>query len=225
VPPPFNYAFAIVDERAVVFSVAPQRSWGMTGLPITDVLSAEQLEAVLASFRFLGEAPSPSPDGAGDPDLINSFEVTLPDGWRGEWFAEGFHASGDGSSLTIRLGTPDGRLVTCEVPGRPWERCRDRVVPNLEAFREAVATGPPEGCGWCVPPATETSSTLGGEESWQIDFFGYEYPARSSETARYVLAIHDGRPYFVRFHTSANGPQPDRRALWDEILETFAFLD
>jgi hypothetical protein len=39
-----------------------------------------------------------------------------------------------------------------------------------------------------------------------------------------VLALHEGRPLFIRLHTSANGPQEGRRALWDEILETVRFL-
>jgi hypothetical protein len=153
------------------------------------------------------------------------FEIRVPRFWAIENRDDVVDARGDGTKLTIRVGTADGRLVTCERPARPWERCRDRNITNLDEFREAVAVGPPAGCDWCIPGGWPgRPDTLGGDEAWEIAFYGYEYPAHGSETAHYVMAIHDGRPYFLRFHTSAEGPQESRKALWSEILETFTFL-
>jgi hypothetical protein len=181
---------------------------------------------ILPTFRFLGDAPEADSEWVGQAirDQAAGFEIRVPRFWTVNSSPGTFHMRDNGTSLTIRIGDADGRLVTCQTPARPWERCRDVQITNLEEFRDAVATGPPEGCGWCIPGATNTSSTLGGEAAWRIAFFGYEYPAQSSETALYVLALHDGRPFFIRFHTSANGQQEGRRALWDEILETVRFL-
>jgi hypothetical protein len=392
VAPTSNYAFAFVDGRPVVFSIAPLRPWGMVGLPNTEVLDRDQLEAILGSFRFLdgqaeadeeaGSEPStyihptglysvdlppgseviseddrevrlrvsfvqgafspvpatavlviragtedgriwmcartrcddvkpkntydlarllvgderrvectlyrpctttrwtslggenailvlqrsstsllvvregrpfwllwqdPLPNGllnsfrfldgqaeaeyAWESQLIRSdsagFEIRVPISWRLDDQGDVVRLNGDGNSLTLRVGTAGGRIVTCDSPDRPWERCRDRIVTSLDELREAVAVGPPPGCDWCIPGGwlgLDRESTLDGEEAWRIAFYGYEYPARGSETALYVLALHDGRPYFLRFHTSAEGSQDSRRALWSEILETFTFL-
>jgi hypothetical protein len=188
-----------------------------------DVLPA----GLLASFRFLDGVAEP--DFAGEGQLIRSetagFEMRVPGTWSVDDRGDMIQLDGARTSLTIRVGSVDGRLVTCDRPARPWERCRDEVVTNLDELREAVAVGPPAGCGWCIPGGHGQTATLAGEEAWTISFYGYEYPAHGSETALYVLAIHDHRPYFVRFHTSAEGPQNTTRSvLWNEILETFRFL-
>jgi hypothetical protein len=100
------------------------------------------------------------------------------------------------------------------------------AITNLDDLREAVEPVPPVGCDWCIPGITESrASTLGGAEAWRIWRYGYEYPAHGGENALYVLAIHEGRPYFLRFHSSAErAPENPAFALWDEILGTFAFL-
>jgi hypothetical protein len=47
------YAFAIVNERPVVFTFMPTPSWGMAGYPVTEYIDAGQRQAILDSFRFL----------------------------------------------------------------------------------------------------------------------------------------------------------------------------
>jgi hypothetical protein len=49
----YLYAFAIVNERPVVFSFMPTPSWGMAGYPVKEYIDAGQRQAILDSFRFL----------------------------------------------------------------------------------------------------------------------------------------------------------------------------
>ncbi len=151
------------------------------------------------------------------------YRIRIPRFWTMNEQGSNVEMRGFGTSLTIRVGQPDGQLITCEAPDRPWERCRDARIANLDEFRDAVATGPPAGCGWCIPGAKRSVSTMAGEEAVFIRFHGYEYPAQGAESALYVLTIHEDRPYFIRFHTSAERRSPPH--LWDEILASFQFVD
>jgi hypothetical protein len=47
------YAFAIVNERPVVFTFMPTPSWGMAGYPAREYPGAGLRQAILDSFRFL----------------------------------------------------------------------------------------------------------------------------------------------------------------------------
>jgi hypothetical protein len=47
------YAFAIVNDRPVVFTFLPTKAWWMVGDPETEYLDAAQRQAILDSFRFL----------------------------------------------------------------------------------------------------------------------------------------------------------------------------
>jgi hypothetical protein len=196
------------------------------GRPFVLSWQGPHAERLFEGFRFLDRGIER--DYAWEGQLIRSpatgFEMRVPRFWSVHEEDGVLQLNGEGTSLTVRVGTLEGQLATCDRPDRPWERCRKGRITTLDEFLDAVAVGPPAGCGWCIPGGGSRATTLGGDEALEIAFYGYEYPARGSETALYVLAIHDGRPYFLRFHTSAEGHQDSRRALWSEILETFTFL-
>jgi hypothetical protein len=173
--------------------------------------------------------PSPtSPSSSTRAFSEVGFQLVLPDGWSvREETADTVELAGEGSQLTVRVGDSDGRILTCDMPDRPWERCRDVTITTLDEFKDAVKQDPVEGCsGLCAPSAGGRPATLAGEEAWLVKIYGYEYPAHGGENALYVLALHGGRPYFLRFHTSANfapGSPPGSR--WDFIVDSFQFVD
>ena len=73
------------------------------------------------------------------------FEIGIPEHWSIYEDGKSIRIRGPGTSLTIRVGRADGQLLTCQEPARPWERCRNARITNLDGFREAVAVGLPPG--------------------------------------------------------------------------------
>lgn len=151
------------------------------------------------------------------------FQIRIPRFWAVDEHGANVEMGGEGTDFSVRVGDSRGQLLTCDQPDRPWERCRDVVITSLTGFADAVKQGPVEGCsGLCAPWPNGRTAMLAGEDAWRVDFAGYEYPARSGENALYILALHEGRPYFLRFHTSADRTPG---SLWDEIAATFEFVD
>ena len=228
-PPAYYTVMAMHDARPVILQFD---HWAIK----YGYWSQHTVDQIVASFRFTdpigsGARSTSSPalpislpwEGQQLVFAEAGFRVRIPRFWTVHEQGPNIWMSGDGTDFSVRAGDAQGRLLTCDQPGRPWERCRDVVITSIEDFVEAVKQGPVEGCGGlCAPAPSGGSATLAGEDAWRVNIFGYEYPAHGAENALYVLALHYGRPLFLRFHTSA-----DRKpgSVWDEIVASFEFVD
>jgi hypothetical protein len=152
-----------------------------------------------------------------------AIELRVPRSWTVEDEAGVISVSGDETSLTIRVGNRTGWLRTCDTPARRWERCRGVRITDLATMWHAIRLAPALGCGYCVSVRERRPIRIDGEDGIRWELSGYEYPARGGEHALYVLAMHDGRPYFIRFHTSQAAFRQTPR-LWSAIVRTFEFM-
>jgi hypothetical protein len=225
VAPPFNYAFAFVRDRPVLFGIAAHRPWGMVGDPVTEVLDQDQLQAILDSFRFVGAATAPSPDGeTSAPDLgraVWSMASPLPTGWR--QLADSPPGvslfRGVAGTASITVGSPAGQVTTCPESSGPWEVCRQVSVGTIDELMDAIEPRGAVEHGIPVPgPVTRGSFDLDGIVANRISIESYEYPARGAEHVTYLLALHDGRPVVLRFHTTRETP---REGWIDEFVHGF----
>jgi hypothetical protein len=188
-------------------------------------ISSAMLEEIIASFRFL--------DPAGSTVVTfpaEGFELTVPYLWRGRESTTRpnvVKAEGPGfgtAELLVSSGDPSGRVQTCLRSAGAWESCRlvtahslaelEEAVPFLRERTEVPAPAPAGHMG-------RQPITLDGEPATQIQVLDTEEPAAGPELIRYVVALHDGRPFVLRFHSSSGTPP----AWIGELLEGFRFLD
>jgi hypothetical protein len=176
------------------------------------------VEEMLDGFAFIDPPPPPPPEqvlSAADGRV----ELALPSAW---YMIEGdldaFHLFKQ--RMTVAAGSADGAITTCTDPAGPWERCREVKVGSLDALAEAVQPALVSDHGVGPPIARSERGTLDGEPSVVLRIQAYEHPARGGQEVVYIAAFHDGRPYLVRIHTSANHVR-DLGA----VIAGFRFLD
>ena len=229
-PPAYYTVMAMHDSRPVILQFDHWAiKWGYWSQRTVDeiVASFQFIEPVSGGYLPPPASPIPALSSRWEGQQLvfaeAGFQVRIPRFWNVDAQGSNVVMGGEGTHFSVRVGDAQGRLLTCDQPDRPWERCRDVVVTTLDEFADAVKQGPVVGCGdLCPPAASGGSASLAGEDAWRVTIFGYEYPAHGGENALYILALHEGRPYFLRFHTSA-----DRKPgfLWDEIVASFEFVD
>jgi hypothetical protein len=113
------------------------------------------------------------------------------------------------------------QFITCERPAGPWERCRIAHARSLRQLEAAVAIDPSPDDGVAWVSSSRQISRLDGERAVVIRVNAYEYPAQGGLARAYILAMHDGRPWFIRLWTSADS----LGTAGDEVLEGFHFTD
>lgn len=172
------------------------------------------------SFRFIDPAPAVPEQVLADPG--GRFEVALPAGWTQVRRDDGvFLVDLDGERLAIRVGDDDGTVTPCEVPAGPFEQCEEITAQSLDELATAVAPAPSSDPGIGPPMIRRDSTTIDGEPAVIFRLEAYEPPAKGGQHLAYVVAIHDGRPYILRFWTG------DDRGLRDvdEAIAGFRFTD
>jgi hypothetical protein len=131
------------------------------------------------------------------------------------------------NSFTILAGDSQGTVRTCTNP-RYWEICKTVTPTSVDDLVQAVSGGwGPIGDGGIGPVNVDaTEITLGGESAVLVRIRAQEGSAHGVEVVTYVLTIHEGRPYVLRFHTSdESGASDDGGAWFANTLETFRFSD
>ncbi len=193
--------------------------------------SPAEVQAMIDSFRFLDADATPAPTALPTGGDVVSFpdrgiELTLPTGWTA-WTnapdtAVFLERLGSGRA-SISVGDPTGEIRTCPESSGPWEVCRDVKALTLAELTAAVEPIYADEHGITVPGlVTRGTLVLDGEDANRVNIKSYEYPARGYEHVTYILAIHDGQPFIIRFHTMLNEP-PDG---WiSDFLSGFRFLD
>ncbi len=138
------------------------------------------------------------------------FQLVLPAGWSvNEEGADAVVISGPGRRMLVRIGDAAGHLPnSCLRADRlGFEQCSAVVVDVLDDFKNTF-------CDGCL--ASSRPDSLAGEAASRVRISGYEY----------VAALHDGRPYVVRFRmTYAFQPSAPGVPSWESILDTFQFVD
>ena len=120
----------------------------------------------------------------------------------------------------MRAGRPDGSILRGDVPAGPWDQCERVTVATLEDLAAAVMAAPIDDHGVGPPVSRRTDGTLDGEPSAVVRTQAYEYPAQSAQEVAYVVAMHEGRPYILRYWTSKN-ELPDL----ESVIAGFRFVD
>ncbi|HEX5014825.1 MAG TPA: hypothetical protein VFV72_11785 [Candidatus Limnocylindrales bacterium] len=175
---------------------------------------------IIDSIRF---APPPEAPELGltlvAPD--GSFRADLAEGWglpKGRDPAVAYAARG-GTHLEIRVGDQRGHIRPCDpdTPRSGWETCDEAVIQSVEDVGPALALHPIS----YGPLTTWEDVVLDGEPAVIQFSSGYEYPARGGQNLAYVAAVHNGRPYVLRFWTSASTPQ----FYIEEVIDGFHFTD
>jgi hypothetical protein len=177
-------------------------------------------EQLFDSFRFVDPGPASTDQVLVDPG--GRFEVSLAGAWSQRSRDDGlFIADLDQDRLTVRVGDDDGRITRCETPANVWEACGEVTVTSLEELAAAVAPiiGEP---GLSTPSFRRDESTLDGERSVVYRIQGYEPEAQGGQWIIYVVAMHDGRPYILRFWSGQDFVAP--RGV-DEAIAGFRFTD
>ena len=159
------------------------------------------IEEMIAGFAFTDVELPPVAETFTTADGL--VELALPSGWQPFSGDDGLFLGRD-HRMTVRVGDEDGTITTCDEPAAPWELCREVQATTLEELAAAVQPGPLDDHGVGPPEPRRDDGTLGGEPSVVTRIQAYEYPARSGQEVVYIVAIHDGRPYIVRMHTTDN---------------------
>jgi hypothetical protein len=123
------------------------------------------------------------------------------------------------AGVTVWRGDNLGQFVTCERPAGPWERCRIAHARSLRQLEAAVAINPSADNGVGRVSWSREISRLDGERAVIMRINAYEYPAQGGQALAYILAIHDGRPWFIRLWTS----EDTLGGSVDEVLNGFHF--
>jgi hypothetical protein len=147
--------------------------------------------ALLNSWQFLDEPAADAPLVITDTDA--GYELTLPPGVRegsGRAFERVF-LQGEAVVLVVVVGEPDGSITICH-----HRSCNAIVADSLEDLRAAVHAA---GANRALELRTvHRPTTLGGVPA-ELEFLregGMVVPS----TYRWVYAIHDGRPFAIRFN-------------------------
>ena len=178
------------------------------------------VEQMLDGFAFV-DPPPPTPPEHVLSALDGRVELALPSSWYViDGDPDGFHLRTLKQRMTVIAGSADGEIRTCTDPAAPWELCREVKVTSLDALAEAVQPAPIKDHGIGPPSGRTERGTLGGEPSIVVRIHAYEHPAHGGQEVVYIATFHDGRPYLVRIHTTAN----EVRDL-GEIIAGFRFVD
>ena len=236
-------------------ATTPQSRSGMWPRPSTDrgaqhpwrLLAAAAVAVVLATSigvavrtAFIGlpspsplpvASPSPSrtpvpsarPDAAREPRTAvapdGSFEIVLPSAL---WTIESgqdptaLYLQHRGTEISIRAGDEDGRLIPCDAAADTWETCVAVSATTLDAL--AAAVGLPEEMD-----AVGSTTTL-DEEPAVIERLDLDVPPAPAHFA-YVTAVHNGRPYLLRFWQPPSGSPGGLNGDIGLLLDAFHFTD
>ncbi len=193
--PELEHVFAIHDGRAVVVT-----------LDLTSgLVSRASFDEMVAGFHYLAQpAPEPVVMTLTAPD--GSFHVGLARGWNASEGTDrtAVYATTGSSRLAIFVGDASGMIQRCDRPAAPWEECGRVRVTTLDELVEATMVKPIADHGVGPPSGHYDEVVLDGERAVVVHIQAYEYPAKSGQELVYVLAMHDGRPYILRFWTSRN---------------------
>jgi hypothetical protein len=202
-----SYAVAIHDRRPVAIRF-DEGDW---------TVAPDVFEILLERFVFIDPdvAPVDQEIMTADGHVI----VALSNAWTvGENPTVIEH--GAKQRMTIRIGSADGTITTCDRPAGPWELCRKVKATTLEELSAVVQPGPDGEPGIGDPMAVSVDDVLGGEPSVVTRIQAYEPPARGAQEVVYIVAIHDGRPVIVRIHTTAANVVD-----LDSVIAGFRFVD
>lgn len=219
------HAYTIHDGRPVVLAFD---FWNIA----FERISVDYLVRMLESFRWLDEpAGTGIFPGAGFsirlPTLWKVVRPSAPPGDPNVIYFEKGARSGDALfSLTVIAGDEDGSVRTCITP-RIWEVCQQLAPASLEELALATYEELHVPALGLAPTVAVRDTTIDGEPAMQV-----EIDALTSkkcclymvvpEHADYMVVIHKGRPFVLRFLTIIGGA---REVWFDELLADFHFLD
>jgi hypothetical protein len=167
------------------------------------VVAEGTVDQMLMGFEFIDE-PKPTVPEQSFSALDGRVDVGLPSTWTVARSDPDTFYRGSRQRMTLRVGSTDGSILTCEKPAGPWELCRTVEVTSLDELAAAVRPAPIDDHGVGPPAGRTERATLGGEPSVVVRIQAYEYPAHGGQEVAYIATFHDGRPYLVRIHTTAN---------------------
>ncbi len=154
-----------------------------------------------------------------------SYTISMPVGWgdRGVGSEPSVLTLSNGEiELSIRTANEGGRISTCDTGAGPWETCRtlDAAITSTD-LADAIGLTPTPEEGIAPLGPVRTSMSLDGEPAAVISIEANEYPAKGAEFVKYVVAVHNGRPFIIRVWTSGAGGIPPA----GELLGGFSFVD
>jgi len=136
------------------------------------------------------------------------FDISLPERWRRTSGADRttMTATRFSTRLFIASGDEESMIRICEQPVASWEDCTPQPAADIEELNGAIAPKaasreePYRTIGW-------SQTTLNGEPAVLLRIEAWE-PGRGGQWITYVAAMHHGRPFVIRLH-STSGPIND----------------
>ena len=180
-------------------------------------VAPDVFDSMIESFAFIGVVLEPVADVFTTAD--GHVELGLPTPWRQFSGDDDVFLAGD-RRMTVRVGDENGTITTCDEPAGPWDQCREVTATTLDALADAVKPGPLDDHGIGPPTGLRDATTLDGEPAYLTRIQAYEYQAQGGQELVYIVAIHDGRPYIVRIHTTENELQGV-----EQVIAGFKFVD
>ena len=199
--------------------------------------SLGQLNAIIASFRFLDDPAPSGPAEASNPPYVQSglelfrnegdaYEVLVPEAWdlavepvygeprgvsRFVGYVSGFEGQSSSlpSPLVISVGSPDGSLYLCQS-----RACRQVVVRNPADLESKIEeTWPLDGAAFDEQISETTYSTLLGGETARVRYPTISLTGTvglSTSLPCSASAFHDSRPIVLTFECAQfrRGSQP-----------------
>jgi hypothetical protein len=137
------------------------------------------------------------------------FDITLPSDWRITSGSDEttFEATRFDLRVEITSGDPGGRIQPCRQAAGSWEDCSPILATGIGPLVDALRPGQVR-IGENPPTVEYGETTLNGEPAQLIRIEGSQ-PGRRAQYVTYVAAIHEGRPYLVRFSSALAGAMAD----------------
>ncbi len=193
-------------------------------------ISVDYVVRMLESFRWLDEpaATGTFPEAGFSMRLPPLWNVVLPSEPRDPnviYFEKGARSGDALFSLTVIAGGEDGSVRTCMTP-RVWEVCQQPAPASLQELALATHAELHTHALGLAPAVAVQDGTVDGEPAVQVGIDAFTSKECClfmivPEHADYVVAIHHGRPYVLRFLTIIGTAPED---WFDELLAGFHFL-
>jgi hypothetical protein len=213
--------YSIINDRPVVltFSLPILRDQGVT---------PAQAMAMVRDFRLIGVRGEPP--RAEQPEAVDgyrtfvapdgSFEVRLPETWSATFGDDpsALYLRDRLHELSIRAGDDDGSVRTCEENAGGWESCETIQAATLGGLANEIGLRA-TGSSVVFQGPLRSSTTLDGEDAMRVHIVR----GPSAHTVTYWVALHDGRPFVLRFAV-AGGVDPTAD-VFSAIPDGFYFVD
>lgn len=183
---------------------------------------------MLDGFEFLAAESVPEPSAIEQPEAIDgvrtfvapdgTFDIQLPDAWKVDRGDDPLtlYLRDRTQTLSISGADPNGELPACDSRiEKYWGPCGRITGTSLSELDAAIGLGTR---GITYAYAIRGSLVVGGEPANKISIVG----GPSATGAAYVVLLHDGRPFVIRYIQPGSSIEGDELL---NILHTFRFLD